>query len=157
MVPAPAVEMLRGEHARAGHLDSASAAKSLSAMRIRNLAAELQVSFVPEANRPLSIELRSEDDEPFAAISYRPEDSGRELSINKTRAALATAPGQPIHLRLFVDGSVLELFANDRAVITERVYTAPRTPLKIVAQPGSPVSSVDLWAMRPISPDRLTS
>lgn len=158
MTPAAAVETLRGERTQIrGPVETAPAAKSLAAMRIHDLAGELQVTFVPDANHPLSIELRSEGDEPFATIAYRAGDTGRELSINQTHAALTTPAGQPVRLRLFVDGSVVELFANDTAVITERIYVAPRTPLKIALQPGTPVNSVDLWPIKPISPNRLTS
>ena len=158
MIPAPAVEMLRGEAAQIrGPLETAPAVKSLAAMRIHNLAGELQITFVPDANHPLSLELRSEADEPFATIAYRAADTGRELSINQTHAALTAPAGQPLRLRLFVDGSVLELFANETAVITERIYIAPKTPLKILLQPGTPVTSIDLWPIKPISPDRLTS
>jgi beta-fructofuranosidase len=158
MTPATAVEMLRGERTLIrGPLETPPAAESLSAMRIRDLAGELQITFVPDANHPFSLELRSEADEPFATIAYRAADTGHELSINQTRAALAASAGHPVRLRLFVDGSVLELFANETAVITERIYIAPKTPLKIVLQPGTPVTSIDLWPMKPISPDRLTS
>ncbi len=158
MTPAPAVEVLRGERAQIrSPLETAPAAKSLAAMRIHDLAGELQITFVPDANHPLSLELRSEADEPFATIAYRAGDAGHELSINQTHAALTATTGQPVRLRLFVDGSVLELFANETAVITERIYVAPKAPLKIVLQPTTNVTSIDLWPMRPISPDRLTS
>lgn len=157
MTPAPALEMLRGERVQVrGPMDAAPAAQSLAAMRIRDLAAELEITFTPDAKNPLSLELRSEANELLATLTYRPQDTGRELSVNKTQAALAPA-GQPVRLRLFVDGSVLELFANQTAVITERVYIAPKTPLKVVLQPGTPVTAIDLWSMKPISPDRLTS
>ena len=157
MAPAPAVEMLRGERMRADNpAESAADAKSLAAMRIRDLAAEVQVTFVPDAEHPFMFELRSERDELFATVAYRSKDAGRELTLNKTSAALGLVAGQPLRLRLLVDGSVLELFANDTAVITERVYVAPQTALKIVLQPGVRVTSVDLWAVKPISPDRLT-
>lgn len=158
MAPSPAVETFRGELVQVrGPLDSAPAAKSLAAMRIRNLAAELEVTFVPDANHPFSLELRSEADEPFATLAYRPEGTGGDLSINKTHAVLAAPAGQPLRLRLFVDGSVLELFANDTAAITERVYTAPQTPLKIAPRPRSAVTEIAVWPMKPISSDRLTS
>jgi beta-fructofuranosidase len=158
MAVAPAVEVLRGKSTRAEDpTQSVAAEKSLAAMRIRDLAAELQFTFVPEASRPFIAELRSERDELFATVAYRSQDTGRELTVNKTSAALVVAAGQSVRLRLLVDGSVLELFANDTAVITERVYVAPQTPLKILLQPGARVISVDLWPMKAISPDRLTA
>ena len=51
-------------------------------------------------------------------------------------------------LRLFLDGSVLELFANAVTTITERVYSVPQGPLRIVLQGEVGVNSVDLWQMQ---------
>ena len=42
------------------------------------------------------------------------------------RAPFALQPGEPLKLRVFVDKSVVEIFANDRQAIGRRVYPAAR-------------------------------
>lgn len=153
-VPAPEVDMLRGTHTSIR--GSAPDAKTkLDALRIRDLAAELQLECA--ADRPLAIELRAEDGARFAEVAYDPAASGNELRFNNTRAAVATARGEPLRLRLLVDGSVLELFANRTTAVTERIYAVPRGPLRIAIPDLSALRALDLWPMKPISRDRLTS
>jgi beta-fructofuranosidase len=68
--------------------------------------------------------------------------------------------GESLRFRVFLDGSVIEIFANDRFCLTARVYPAgPRsTGLGLYATGGTAkMLSFDAWQMRPISPDRLTS
>jgi beta-fructofuranosidase len=74
--------------------------------------------------------------------------------------AFQLADGEPLRLHVFVDGSVIEIFANDRACLTARVYpTAPAaTAAQLYAAGGKArVVSMEAWQLRPISPDRLTS
>jgi beta-fructofuranosidase len=68
--------------------------------------------------------------------------------------------GEPLRLHIFLDGSVLEIFANDRFCLTARVYPAnPRsTGIALYSSGGTAsMSSFDAWEMKPISGDRLTS
>jgi beta-fructofuranosidase len=157
MAPSPAIEALRGKGEHVGDIDPEALAGASSALRIRDLAADLQISFISDGSAPLELQLRSEKDDLFAVVSYNATDTGRELSINDTHAAFAAPAGQPVRLRLLLDGSVLELFANDSVVLTARVYKVPQGPLRIVVRPNSRVTNIDLWPMKPISPDRLTS
>jgi len=62
-----------------------------------------------------------------------------------------------VSLRVFLDGSALEVFANQRAVITARIYTIPKGPLRVEVSDPAVLRSLDLWPMKPISEDRLTS
>jgi beta-fructofuranosidase len=169
---APEVEALRGPAAAfagpelggaelgdsklgsAGH--SPEALAGIAALRIHNLAAELQLSFTPRPGQQFQVELRSEQNELFASITYQPLAGGGDLSLNRRRAAMPSSPGVTLSLRLLLDGSVLELLANESVAITDRVYFSPTTPLKIVLPSDTPVSSLHLWPIHPISPDRLT-
>jgi beta-fructofuranosidase len=68
--------------------------------------------------------------------------------------------GEPLRLHVFLDGSVIEIFANDRFCLNVRVYPAgPRsTGVALYADGGTAeMVSFDAWEMRPISADRLTS
>jgi beta-fructofuranosidase len=70
-------------------------------------------------------------------------------------APLALAPGEPLRLRLFVDRSVVEVFANDRQAIMRRVYPTRPDSLGIAlfARGGDALaSSVEAWDMAPANP-----
>ena len=153
MIPAAVVEVLRGTVTNVRGSE-AGAKKKLEALWISGLAAELQIECA--ADRPFSLVLGEGDGSRFADIAYDPAASGNELRINNTQAAVAPAHGSPLHLRLFVDGSVVELFANRTAAVTERVYRVPRGPLQISVSDLSALQSLDLWPMKAISKDRLT-
>lgn len=70
------------------------------------------------------------------------------------------AAGEPLRLRVFLDGSVIEIFANERACLTARVYpTGPKSAgMGLFTSGGkAKVLSLEAWEMQPISADRLTS
>ena len=71
------------------------------------------------------------------------------------RAPLALAPGESLKLRVFVDKSVVEVFANDRQAIGRRVYPARPDSLGIglFANGGSTrFKAVRSWEMMPSNP-----
>ncbi len=151
MAPAVAIESLRRDGLAARGADR-SLGKVLAAMRIRGLSGELAAR--SGAGRAFRLRLRSEKREPFAEIAYDPQQTDSELRVNGVAAALAAK--DPIRLRVFVDGSVLEVFANERVAVTTRVYTAPGGPLQVEVADPEGLESVEVWGMRSISPDRLT-
>jgi sucrose-6-phosphate hydrolase SacC (GH32 family) len=68
--------------------------------------------------------------------------------------------GETLRLHIYVDASVIETFANERAAIIDRIY--PSSPQAIgigaFAVGGSAVvGSLEVWNLRPISSDRMTS
>jgi beta-fructofuranosidase len=95
----------------------------------------------------------------FVTLSFDPNKSGAELSLNGADFALHLGNSQHIYLRLFIDGSVVELFANERACHTTRIYRAPLEPLSLQIPDLAFASLVTLqaWQITPISPDRLTT
>jgi sucrose-6-phosphate hydrolase SacC (GH32 family) len=61
-------------------------------------------------------------------------------------------PGEPLRLRIFLDRSVLEVFANGRQCITQRIYPSRPDSLGVAlfARGGSAkVKSLDAWDMSP--------
>jgi len=149
MTPAAALDALRRDAAQEGNGNSS---KNLAAMHIRGLSGELRVRF--RAGWGFRLRLRSQKGERFAEISYDPEQKDSELRVNGVVGALATT--EPVTLRVFVDGSVFEVFANDRVAITTRVYIAPSGPLQLDVLDADAAESMEVWGMRAISPDRLT-
>jgi beta-fructofuranosidase len=151
MEPAPPLQRLRERHMSIALGEEQSKVQTaLGRLRIANLAAEIALEFTG----PFQLRLLAAGDKPFAELEYRPDRRGSELRLNHASAAL---PVQNDHgaLRLFLDGSVLELFVNKNTVITDRVYSAPNADLRVSVR-GAAVK-LDLWQMKPISHDRLTA
>jgi sucrose-6-phosphate hydrolase SacC (GH32 family) len=67
-------------------------------------------------------------------------------------APFALGPGEPVHLRVFLDRSVLEVFANDRQCLTQRLYPtrADSLGVSLFARGGSvKVISLRAWDVSP--------
>ena len=151
MMPLKALESLRRD-AAAVQAGDRNLAKALGAIRIRGLSGELKAQF--RAQRAFRLRLRSEKGDRFVEIAYDPQQKESELKANGVAGALDTK--EPVTLRVFVDGSVIEVFANDRVAITARVYTVPSGPLQVDLLDENGASSVEIWGMQTISSDRLT-
>ncbi len=71
------------------------------------------------------------------------------------RAPFKFKDGEPLKLRVFVDKSVVEIYANDRQAICRRVYPGRSDSLSVVlfADDGkAKFSSVKVWEMMPSNP-----
>ncbi|HEX4920957.1 MAG TPA: glycoside hydrolase family 32 protein, partial [Candidatus Bathyarchaeia archaeon] len=67
---------------------------------------------------------------------------------------------EPLRLRIYIDASVIETFANGRVSLTDRVYPASAAShgIGLFAKGGTArLRSKTLWKLAPISTDRLTS
>ena len=70
------------------------------------------------------------------------------------------ADGEPLRLRIYLDASVIETFANGTASISDRVYPSnPETQgIGLFAKGGTAhLRSMTVWQLAPISDNRLTS
>jgi len=76
------------------------------------------------------------------------------------------AANSAMELRVILDGSIMEVFLNNRCSITQRIYTVPayrNHPLKMLIAGANntlglnAVQKVQSWAMKPISNNRLTT
>ena len=128
--------------------------KKLDAVRIQNLAAEIKLQLHPKANE-FTLHLQSDIGD-FATISCFNQSGSRELRINNIAAPLPGAAGSTVSLHMFLDGSVLELFANHTTAMTARIYQQPTGPLRLKLEESASLMSLDAWQMKPISKDRLT-
>jgi beta-fructofuranosidase len=151
-----AVHQLRAAHTGiTSETDLPSRYKLLHSLQITDLAAELKLELVPKADE-ISIHLQTEGGENFASIHCANKSGGRELRLNRITAPLAGAPGTPIFLRAYLDGSVLELFANQTTSLTARIYQTPPGPLRLKIESSAELRRLDAWQLTPISKDRLT-
>ncbi|MGD1078696.1 MAG: glycoside hydrolase family 32 protein [Candidatus Sulfotelmatobacter sp.] len=153
---APAAQQLRAAHTRITPETTLIARwKILNSLRIHDLAAELNLELRPKADE-FSIRLQSEAGESFATISCINKSGGRELSVKTFAAPFPGATGSPVHLHMFLDGSVLEIFVNGTISLTARIYRIPSGPLRLKIEGDAELTNLDAWQITPISKDRLT-
>ena len=151
----PAVQMLRANHISINAGASAGEPKKrIDELRVRGLSGELSMQW--QVKDESAFHLQSDSGEKFATISVSSKSGLRELKVNNVSGPLAGEPGSPIDIRLLIDGSVLEVFANRTNAMTVRVYSVPSGPLGLRFDSNSEIKSLDYWQMKPISKDRLT-
>ncbi len=154
-VASPA-KQLRGAHTGLTvQVAPAAKQKVLDDLRIHDLGAEIDLLLQSRGDN-FSIHLQSEDGSDFATISCSSTSAGRELQVNDLKAPLSGAASSPVHLHMFLDGSVLELFANGTTSLTARIYQIPSGPLRLKVEGNVSLRTLDVWQMNPISKDRLT-
>lgn len=83
-----------------------------------------------------------------------PEDANRKVMIQQ--APLPLKSGEPVQLRIFLDRSMLEVFANGHQCVTQRLWPtrADATRLSLVSDGGAvKVVSLQAWDMAASQPD----
>ena len=115
---------------------------------------EISVCSSPDADEQTVISY-SRDDGCLALdvsnSSLSPDFVGRE----EQRASLGLATGEALKLRLFLDRSIVEVFANSRLCLTKRIYPSRPDSLgvRLSARGGTTtVRSMDVWQMTPVWP-----
>jgi sucrose-6-phosphate hydrolase SacC (GH32 family) len=82
---------------------------------------------------------------------FRPDDAAdAQRLVTIQEAPLQLASGEPLRLRIFVDRSMLEVFANGRQCITQRIFPtrADSTGVAVFSRGGpAAVSSLRSWTM----------
>jgi len=127
----------------------------LDTVRIEDLAAEIVAQIRPKADE---FTLRfSSDTGDYVSISCANQLGSRVLRVNKVTAPLTGRAGDPVKLRMFLDGSVLEVFANDTVALTARIYQLASGPLRLKLEGNVELLSLNVWPMKPISDNRLAA
>jgi beta-fructofuranosidase len=166
MAPAPEVERLRGRHRRWERL-ALHPAEPATLAGVSGDAIELIAELSIDAAAEVGLSVRcAPDDAEATRIAY--DRTAQQLIVDRTRssldpttrrdicaAPLQLADGKRLNLRVFVDRSIVEVFANDDICITSRVY--PTRPdslgVQLFARGGSAqLVSLDLWEMGAIWP-----
>ncbi len=154
--PAPVVRKLRAAHTGINPEQSPAARqKTLDTLRIHDLGAELELELRPKAD-DFTLRLQSDLGD-FVTIACANRSGSRELRVNTVTAPLPGVSGSSVHLHMFLDGSVLEVFANGTTALTARTYQIPKGPLRLNLEGQVELVSLDAWQINPISKDRLTS
>ena len=149
MRPAPEAVKLRGPGVKAT-VDASHAFRT----KLAQLQQELRVP-IDFSAKMVKVRLLVGGNEAWQLTVNLPGDSIRAGDVS---FPLPSAPWPRPHLRMFLDGSVIESFVGEREAVTTRVYTLKPGETEIeVSLTGSGRIDLDLWPMNPISPDRLTT
>ena len=137
--------------------------------------AEIRAVLDPKSAREVGLYvLRSPDRAERTRISLYPLDHRRfdtsSLQIDVSEASIASDPwarsaeigpiemaeGELLDLRVFIDRSIIEVYANDRQCLTVRVYPEREDSrgISLFARGGdAKLLSLDCWQMRSIWPE----
>ena len=94
-------------------------------------------------------------------VDRRQSSLSRLVDCDVQAAPLALPMGEPLRLHIFIDGSVIEIFAGSHTCLTSRVYpTRPDSSgLELVTFGGTArLKSLDIWTLKSIDvpPEALT-
>jgi beta-fructofuranosidase len=151
MAPAPELEVLRGNHRRLGPLTLTPAAANLL-KDVRGDCLELRLACAPGAARSVGLRVRCSADGTGGTEVLFDRDR-KQLAAGKARGSFDLLPGEEgLELRVFLDRSVLEVYANGRECLTVPVGARgkDRVGLELFCRGGDlKVRRLDVWEMRP--------
>jgi beta-fructofuranosidase len=165
MRPVPELQRLRhNPRRRSKFVVAADTAVDLPGMAGSSI--ELEIELDPGAASQCAVKVcRSPGGEEETVILC--DVAGQTLSIDTRKSSLgegnksveaapfSLAPGERLRLRVFVDKSVVEVFANDRQAIVRRIYpTRPDSLGVSLCAAGGPVAVARMraWDMMPSNP-----
>ena len=174
--PIPPLEKLRSDHRHVGAMPM-PANRDIPIDGVYGSSTELAVKIDPQDARGICIKvLRSPNDEEYTAIQLHRQGGFRKsplaprsdaLSVDISRSSLSpevmarppeVAPfeledDEPLDLRVFVDKSVVEVFANGRQAIALRVYPEREDSVGVSIRAqgrDAALLSLDAWRMKSI-------
>ncbi len=153
--PVPELADLRVEHKEWGEITlSANSVNPLA--QVRGNALEIALSVVPGDKDQVSLAvLCSSDGHEETLIRY----ADGELTLDRSRAGLDTEavadsfsarvplPDGRLDLRVFVDGSVVEIFANERICLSGRVYPRQASSIGVRLGGAAQIERIDVWSL----------
>ena len=162
--PVPELEKLRGRHFRAADVDLTNQTPELMS-EVEGDCLEIVARMVSRQAEPVGLKLRRSPDgqeetkivfDPWAGtltVDRSRSSLDRSVALSPQVAPLRLAPGEPLDLRVFVDRSIVEVFANGGFSLTTRVYPTRRDATQVVAwgmSDATRVDSLDVWEMQDI-------
>jgi beta-fructofuranosidase len=142
------------------------AADSEMPLDMRGNSLELAVTLLPGASAQCGVKVCcSPDGEEQTVISYDAAEGMLKVDTQRSSlgegtkaveaAPFALQPGEPLQLRVFIDKSIVEVFANDRQAVARRIYpTRPDSVgVTLFARGGDiTVPRLQAWEMMPSNP-----
>ncbi len=168
--PAGEIESLRGQHKHVEPM-TLPANKEVVLKNIRGNAMEIMATINPQNSSTLEINvLRSPNKEEYTRIVFyrnRGYQGQSLLSIDSSRSStladvslrapetgpISLDPGEPLELRVFLDKSVVEVFANGQRCLAVRVYPGRQDSLGVSLRSqgnDAELKSLDAWQMKSI-------
>jgi len=169
MDPLPELARLRGAHNRIANVEVSGL---VPAPQIRGRSLEIQLVMDPGSAKEAGIIVRRSPDEleetlisydaatQYVVLATGRSSLSRDAGGRTYLGALKLNPGEPLRLTVFLDGSVVEVFANSRTCLTGRIYPTRSDSLGVAlfAREGrARLKSLDAYEMKTISRDRLTT
>ena len=157
IAPAPELLALRREHTPLAQASVTGA----SVLAAAGDMLELDITIQPSQAQRCGVQLRrtpdgSEQtrivyDREHATISIDSSDSSLDPAVkcDLRGGPLLLAAEEPLHLRIYLDRSTVEVFANERACLTGRIYptSADALGLALFAEGGSAEAWGDIWQL----------
>ena len=95
----------------------------------------------------------------WLTLKYDPQDSSK-VWVDSKPLSVPRSEKKNLEIHLYIDGSVIELFLNERVAYTKRFYYsgghAPDVCLKWEGK-TTDIEKLTVWQLEPISTNRLTS
>ncbi len=165
MRPAEELDRLRYNPRTLADLSIADGA-DLALPGVRGDSLELNVELLPGAATQCGVKVCcSPDGEEETRIVYDAAAQALQIDTRQSSigegskavesAPLALAPGEPLRLRVYVDRSFVEVFANDRQAVARRIYPARPDSLGVAlfARGGAvQASRIQAYEMMPTNP-----
>ncbi len=133
---------------------------------VRGNCIELAIRMVPDGAGQFGVKVCCSPDGLEQTLVFY-DAAEKKLKVDTRRSSLGEGPkkveaapfelkaGEPLDLRVFVDKSVVEVFANDRQAITRRVYPTRADSVGVTLfSSGGPakVPTLEAWDMMPSNP-----
>lgn len=162
--PVPELEALRLNRRRLEHLPLAEGRETILP-GIAGDCLELDIRIAPGRACSMGVKVRcAPDDAEETRILFDSRQgvlavesvtlSGQdECFANRQEAPFALPGGDTLRLHVFLDRSVLEVFANDRLCLTQRVYPSRSDSTLVkgfVQGDGARIESLEAWDMTPV-------
>ncbi|WP_143959761.1 GH32 C-terminal domain-containing protein [Litoribacter populi] len=156
--PVPAIESLRGDLL----LELENVPIKEANERLAEIAGddlEILLNFASSKEKKGITVRKSPNEEELTLIYYNPENS--MFGVDRTKSSKLQKlgidegeldlKGEALELRVFLDKSMLEIYANKRKSITTRVYAEQdATGLTLIGEDDLIVQSLKIWRMKPI-------
>ena len=162
--PVKELESLRSKKSEVSNIQ----VKSEGEIKVNTLNSELmelEVSFLPNTSGQYGIKVGVSDDGReetviyYDAIEKKLKFDTRKSGLSFGRKMVEEAPfelkkGEPLVLRVFIDKSVVEVFANDRQAIARMVYpTLGGTGVSVFSNgSNASVKQLTAWELSPVNP-----
>ena len=161
--PAPEVEALRGAHLGFGSVALGEGLWELPG--VRGEALEIVARFDPGSAAELGLRLRrspgGEEETVIGfsrqsgtlAVDRRRSSLGHSVALDVREMPLTLRPGEPLELRIFLDGSALEMYVNRRHYWAARIYPSRDDALGVAAYAAGGTArllALDVWEMESI-------